>query len=590
MSTAILLAGERLAATGVRATLVDRGYDVPGAVACADEAVALAVALEPALALIDVQLDGAADGIDAAREIVARVDVPVVLVGRLDEPTLQRALRLSPHGFVPDPVDERQLITAVEVAIHKHTLDRLVARRERWFSASVRGVGEAVVAVDGAGYVTFLNAAAAMLAGVGPDEARGQPLVALLPPSDERGEPLARPSRVAAAERFCVSAGEVVCFVDVTDRVALERRAAASERAAGVASLVAGMGHAMNSPLAAIIANGSMSGDDVAAAIAALDAGRVDEARERLVEVSDMLRDTLVAADRLKAAVADVRKMMRVDTTAALLDLPRVIETARRALAARLAQAAVSVTYGTTPYVEAREGELVQVFTQLLANAVDALSDGVGGIAIRAFTDDAGRAVVEIADTGAGIPVHLLTRVFEPFFTTRQPAGLGLGLTFSQRVVHDLGGEIGIEGGERRGSVARVAIPPARRPQPAPAPAKRKRLLVIDDEPSVARVIARVLGRDHDVVVETDPRAALARLASDAAFDLVFCDLHMPELSGRDVYEAVTAANARMRGRFVFVTGSADRDDPFLRDVPSPVILKPFGVEAIRGVVKDLLS
>src|SRR5262249_55469709 len=160
----------------------------------------------------------------------------------------------------------------------------------------------------------------------------------------------------------------------------------------------------------------------------------------------------------------------------------------------------VTVRYATAPYVEGREPELVQAFAQLLANAAEALPGGAGRIAIRTFTDDVGRAVADIEDDGAGIPTHVLPRIFEPSFTTRGPARKGLGLTLCGKSIGGRGGDGAVDGSGGGARVGGVAPPPARRPQPAPAAPKRKRLLVIDDEPSVARVIARVLGREHDVV------------------------------------------------------------------------------------------
>src|SRR6266571_5505820 len=115
-ATTILLAGEALAGSDVRTTLVDLGYDVPAVAARVDEAVLLAQQIQPSLVLMEARLDGAVDGVDTARAIKARVDVPVVFVGDLDDATLARAMRVLPHGFLPQPFDERQLRTAVEVA------------------------------------------------------------------------------------------------------------------------------------------------------------------------------------------------------------------------------------------------------------------------------------------------------------------------------------------------------------------------------------------------------------------------------------------------------------------------------------------
>jgi PAS domain S-box-containing protein len=623
----LVVEDEAIIASDIRTALTDLGYTVPAMTARGDEAVRLAQEFSPSLVLMDIQLKGPLDGVDAAREIKARLDVPVVfLTSHSDEATLERAMQVAPHGYLLKPFEERELRTAIEVALHQHDLERLHAQRERWFSTTLRSIGDAVVATDAGGHVTFMNPVAETLTGWQRGAAVGKTIETVFQLTDDRGLLIEGPVRQVLADRFNqvgasdsrlmqqsgdsiavdVSAapiiddqgellGAVLTFRDVTERKRLERRVNHAERLATLASLSAGMGHEINSPLAAIIANVSMSLDDLTAVQTAIDAGNREEARARLAEVAEMMHDTLTAGERIKQIVVDLRKLSSNDGRTGILDLPIVIEGARRGLADLLSKATVIASYSATPYVEAREHELAQVFTQVLSNAALALPDGVGRIEIRTFNDEAGRAVVEIKDFGVGIPEQNLPRVFDAFFTTRQPAaGMGLGLAICHRIVSDLGGEIFVDSAPGEGTIVRVAIPPARRPEKAtlPSPRLRKRVLVIDDELEVARVIARVLERDHDVVIETDPRAAVMRLSQNVDFDLVFCDLHMPWLSGRDVYQSMSTSAPQLRDRFVFVTGveQTDEDDTLFRDLATPVLHKPFTVDAIRMMLKDLFG
>jgi CheY-like chemotaxis protein len=118
------------------------------------------------------------------------------------------------------------------------------------------------------------------------------------------------------------------------------------------------------------------------------------------------------------------------------------------------------------------------------------------------------------------------------------------------------------------------------------------RLLIIDDEEIVARTLQRALAEDHDVVVVTRGRDAVAALTEDngTPFDLILCDLMMPEMSGEDVYAEVTRRRPDLARRFVFMTGGpfTTRGRQFLESVDAPVIDKPFDVAIVRAMVRSL--
>jgi CheY-like chemotaxis protein len=114
----------------------------------------------------------------------------------------------------------------------------------------------------------------------------------------------------------------------------------------------------------------------------------------------------------------------------------------------------------------------------------------------------------------------------------------------------------------------------------------RARVLVLDDEPAVVAVIARML-RGHDVVKETDPHAALSLIAAGEKFDVFLCDLMMPTLSGVDVFESIRSVNPELATKMVFITGGAlsPRTTAFLEKIGNRVLAKPFSSDALRDVV-----
>jgi two-component system cell cycle sensor histidine kinase/response regulator CckA len=245
----------------------------------------------------------------------------------------------------------------------------------------------------------------------------------------------------------------------------------------------------------------------------------------------------------------------------------------------------------------------VQVFGNLLANALRAVADVTDGqrwVLLATSTDEEGRAIVEVRDSGLGIATADLARVFDPFYGARgRGVGLGLGLGVSQGIVSGLGGEITVESELNRGSVFRVVLPAAggkamtrAQETAAPLPAlggARRRILVVDDELVIGRLFARVLGSEHDVTVEHEPHAALERIRGGEDFDLIFCDVMMPDLTGPELYRLIAQTRPGLERRVVFVSGGAvgAETQEFLATTGNVVLDKPFGQEALRAFVRS---
>jgi CheY-like chemotaxis protein len=249
----------------------------------------------------------------------------------------------------------------------------------------------------------------------------------------------------------------------------------------------------------------------------------------------------------------------------------------------------------------AAEHELGQVFVNLLLNAAQAIPEGraPANVVRLAGRTEGGFAVVEVRDTGVGIPPENLRRIFDPFFTTKPPGqGTGLGLSIVHGIVSSLGGTIEVESEQGMGTVFRVRLPatsdaerPAAAP-PAPPPAPpRGRVLVLDDEPLVARAIARAL-EAHEVSELTSPREALRRVEGGERWDVVVCDLMMPEMDGPEFARRVAEAAPEMRERLVFVTGGAftTAAEEFLDRSGHPFLEKPIDAATLRSMIAARVS
>jgi CheY-like chemotaxis protein/two-component sensor histidine kinase len=366
---------------------------------------------------------------------------------------------------------------------------------------------------------------------------------------------------------------------------------------ASVGILAAGVAHEINNPLAAVIANLEIGGQDLRKL------PEVAAAPSRVLEALDDARD---AAARIRTIVRDLKLFSRNDEQrASAVDVAGVIKSTLRLCWNEVRHRARLVEdYGAVPRVLADEARLGQVIVNLVINAAHAIAEGDhdnNSIRVGTSVDPQGRVVITVADTGAGIPEAARDRVFTPFFTTK-PAGVGtgLGLPICRRIIRSFGGEITFDTESGKGTQFRVVLPAASDDAPRPVPvappprvaaARRGRVLVIDDDAMVATVVERALGEEHAVTTERDGRAALARFDAGERFDVVLCDLMMPQVTGMEVHAALSALDGDQASRVIFLTGGAftPRARAFLDRVPNHRVEKPFGIQALRALVNGLV-
>jgi signal transduction histidine kinase len=383
-----------------------------------------------------------------------------------------------------------------------------------------------------------------------------------------------------------------------------------SERMASAGMLAAGVAHEINNPLAIAVA----SVDFMVALLARLGtepsafdaAGSPSDSavREPLLELQEPLRDTREALERIRDIVRDVKLFSRSnDEAKGAVDVRRIIDSSSRMAQNEIRHRARLVKrYGDVPLVDGNESRIGQVILNLIVNAAQAIPEGHAErneIRLTTRTADDGRAVVEVADTGAGIGREILERIFDPFFTTK-PVGIGtgLGLAICHRIVSELGGQIAVESEVGKGSLFRVILPAARARPPLatrvsgpPAPSARARVLVVDDEVAVGRALKRSLSAHHDVVAITSGGDALVRIADGELFDVILCDLMMPEVSGMEMHERLRNIAPHQTDRMIFLTGGAftPAAREFLDNVPNPRIDKPVEITNLLAIIAGLM-
>jgi PAS domain S-box-containing protein len=394
--------------------------------------------------------------------------------------------------------------------------------------------------------------------------------------------------------------GSITHFVglrrDVTERRRTEQALRVSERMASLGTLAAGVAHEINNPLTYVLINLHYLHDNVTPS--RLDSpAKVDRLRLAATRA-------LEGAERVSAIVKDLRVLSRPDDrTIKLVDPRAVLDSALRMVGNDIRHHAELVeNFHAVPSVMANEARLSQVFLNLLVNAVQSLEGALAKparITVATGTDGAGRAVVEVGDTGCGIPPEHLHRIFDPFFTTK-PVGLGtgIGLSLCHSTVKAMQGEIQVESTPGRGSLFRVVLPAANQAESERVAAHvtesvrrtlaPQRVLVMDDDLAVAEALRQALA-GHDVTIVGSAEAGL-EAAKGTRFTAIFCDVMMPGMTGIDFYERLSVLNPQQLARVVFMTGGVltEAARRFLDQRSAPCLEKPVSSEQLEAVIARL--
>lgn len=391
-------------------------------------------------------------------------------------------------------------------------------------------------------------------------------------------------------------------ILDGGERRQTQGRLADIERFVAQGRLAVSVGHEINNPLTYV----SLNVEQAAAATArVLDPIVPGAGKGDLSLVAELLAECKVGLDRIR----DVTRTLQVlsppsEVRPETFSLNDLIDESLAMARSRIENhAQVRRRYAEIAPVVGRRSALGQVFLNLIVNAGQALpKERPQSNELRLETYQRnGRVVVEVADTGRGIPPHVIPHIFDPFYTTKPVGeGTGLGLAICHQIVGEHGGRIDVASEVDRGSVFRVTLPitgAVADPSPVvddahPAPARaRARILVIDDEPLFGRTLSRAL-QEHDVTAVEDAEEAFAQLVANDRFDAILCDLQMPKIGGPGVLDRISRDWPHLASRVIFMTGGAftRESGAFVQNATQAILTKPFPLEELRAAIDALMA
>jgi PAS domain S-box-containing protein len=361
-----------------------------------------------------------------------------------------------------------------------------------------------------------------------------------------------------------------------------------SEKMAAFGSLLAGVAHELNNPLAIVIGNALLLAEEAEGSALAERARRVQAAAERCGRI---VRSFLAMARQHKAEIRPSTVQSLIDDTLQLLAYP-------------MRTSGVTVEQDIPPDLPAvlcDPDQMIQVLSNLLTNARHALEERPSPRRVRLTAHADGESVqLEVADNGPGITDDIRSRVFDPFFTTKPVgSGTGIGLAVSRGLVEAFGGSLSLAPSDGQGArfVIRLPLPrdawhPSRSADPAGVPLAPplRNALVLDDEPDIGALLAEMLQKlGYRVEVKVSGEAAQAAL-TQRDYDVVLCDLRMPGLDGPALYDWMAEQRPHLCARTAFITSDTLSASSlrFLARAGRPILEKPFVPAELRELLVKL--
>lgn len=641
-ATIMIVEDELIVAKYIKDHLQKNGYSVAAMVSKGEDAVKQVEEFQPDLVLMDIHLAGAMDGIEAAGKIHERFNIPLIyLTAFADSETLERCRITEPFGYLLKPFEPRVLLSTIEIALYKHRLEKQLKESESRFRTLAESAPVGIFQTDLDGNCIYVNEKWCEISGFAAAEAMGTRWPLMLHPDDRESVHSQLQKLVQGVEKFALEyrfqspngkitwvfgqavaledekgnrTGYMGTITDITDRKILEERLLTAKKLESLGVLAGGLAHDFNNLLSVIMGNISMVKDE-------------------LTQRKPLYR-MLASAEKASYEAAALAQKLVTFSKGGWLQKKKVIlqEILKNVIAQTLAGTGCScepdIPRDLLP-LDADEGQLVQVFDNLLRNAVDAIREKTPGAAagdkdtcniiLRARNHEQtnsdsrqlkpGRYVrVTIEDSGVGIQQEHLGMVFDPYFSTKDKGsqkGMGLGLSICYSIVTKHEGAIKIESEPGEGTVVEVYFPVFEEIPFVIAGAGEEqegkevaepRVMVVMDEPNLLDVTGRMLGKIGyrvDAFRESSCALEAYKKAKEEAqsFDVVLVDVIInKEVGGRDFFHQLYRFDPQVKA--IAISGYLDsftiaelKKEGFLK-----ILMKPYRLKELEEVFTEILA
>lgn len=624
----LVVEDEKIVAMEIQDRLIDLGYKISDIVSSGEEAIEKATKLLPDLVLMDIMLKGQIDGIEAAKQIQQTLDIPVIyLTAFADDDTLHRAKITEPFGYIIKPFVERELYTTIEMALYKHKMGKKLRENEQWLATTLNSISDAVIATNEDGTIKFINPVAEELTGWKQQYAMGKelsevyhiidettrkrfenPLAKILSPeklyelsstkiliSLDRKERIISDSGAPIRDPNGRTRGLVLVFRDITEQRKLEMDLLKAQKLESIGILAGGIAHDFNNILTAIVGNISL---------AKANTEQEDDIHEILTEAE---RASLQAKNLTLQLLTFAKGGAPLKKTASIIELIK----ASADFALRGSNVRCEFAFPDDLWaVEIDVGQISQVIQNIVVNADQSMPEG--GI-IQIIAENAtvnqeqglplrpGKYVkISIKDRGVGIPSELLSKIFDPYFTTKKKES-GLGLAIAYSIIKKHGGHITVESLINHGTTVYVYLPSSmkaikeRPTNESHLYTDKGRVLVMDDEDFIRKIASRMLNRfGYEVdTVENGMEAVeqfLAAKRSQKPYDAVILDLTIPGgMGGKETVQKLLEIDPKVKA----IVSSGYSNDPIMAGFKKfgfkGVVMKPYKVEELRKALKKVL-
>lgn len=502
----LIVEDERIVAEDIKNSLQNIGYTIIGIASSGEEAIEKVRKGHPGLVMMDITLNGDMDGIECASHILSHTDVPIVyLTAHADERTLERAKITEPFGYIVKPFETEDLRIAVEMALYKWRMVKILKDEEKWFSRTLWGIGVPVIVTDKNGLISFMNPAAESLTESNLEDSIGEPIISVFNiTSKKTGEQIEYPFVKMISEGFN---GELKDIIEIrtkdgakrflernlsplknelgnligssmvlrnvteekqketelkTSLENLERQLRQqntelmqSEKRASLGFLVAGVAHEINDPLAYVKSNTEFVRDGISDLKKSLRGENIEIGN--IKQMRRILNKNLQGIDRIAAVTKTLQRFAKSDSGEKVAtDINSEIEEIVLILEGQLrGRVILNKKYGKLPKIMGNSEQLGQVFMTIIMNTSQSI--GKGEIWINSWSDN-GYIYIEIAGSERGPHMEDMEGLFDPFLAT-QGGNSRLNLDLCYRIIKEHHGEIKVENKVGKGTKFTIKLP-----------------------------------------------------------------------------------------------------------------------------------